>query len=476
MKRTFPNQTVTITELDEQGYGIGKISPKVEPILNPTPAQQTAEQNNLKNRYFILNALPGETVEAEIHNIKRKDIFGNAVTISNQSKNRLEPRENHFTSCSPWQILNYDEQYNTKKDLLEKAFKNYDIKLNNLKFEACGEENRWNYRNKVEYSFYTDKATEETSLSFFKRGSHFGKIPVQSCCLIHKNLDIAAAKILNWVNSKKLGGFQLKTVLLRSNLQGQVMATLFIKDETVEINSAEILPLIDSILIGLKVAFSSPLSPASIVTKELASAGKTTLVEKLLNLNFEFGIDNFFQINIAEFEKTMTTLKNEIKQVTETYFKGKMPLVASDLYSGVGTIGLSVIDLFSKVKMVEISLKSKELTILNAKNNGLDVSKLEIWEGATEKTLEAIGDEDVVIIDPPRSGLQGKVVDKLLETLPEIIVYLSCNPFTQARDVSLLLTNYEIISQQGFDLYPQTPHLENLLILKKFKSGSSLDA
>ena len=446
MKKIFPNQTVTITELDEQGYGTAKTAKEV---------------------VHVLNALPGETVEVEIHNKKRKDLFGNAISITDVSQFRLEPKCTHFTSCSPWQILDYKQQVKTKSDLFNKAFEAYKIVLPSDTLNPASNQNLWNYRNKVEYSFYTDKETEITSLSFFKRGSHFGKVVVSECCLIHKNLDLEAQKILKWVNTKKLGGFQLKTLLLRSSTNGQVMATLFIKDEKIEVKESEIQFLIDEKLVGFKVAFSNPQSPASIVTKELASVGKLILSENISNLKLEFGIDNFFQINVPEFEKALKVIQRELKNVLKETFPQETKLTAADLYSGVGTIGLSVLDLFTKMKMVEISLLSRELTLNNAKNNNLDITKLEVCEGATEKSLEALTTENVVIVDPPRSGLMGKVVDKLLETLPEVIVYLSCNPFTQARDFGLLKSAYNIEFQEAFDFYPQTPHLENLLILKK---------
>jgi|GEM_PF-371699 23S rRNA (uracil1939-C5)-methyltransferase len=450
MKKSFPNQTVTINNLDEQGYGHAKLD---------------------GYNYYILNALPGETVEAEIHNKKRKDYFGTAISITNPSTWRLEAKEDHYTSCSPWQILKYSEQVKTKIDLLKNAFDKQGLNIGTLNFLPASESDLWNYRNKVEYGFFTDKETEETSLSFFKRGSHFGKVVVKECCLIHKNLDLSAQKILGFVKSRKLGGFQLKTLLLRSSsTTGQVMATLFIKDETVKVNSAEIAHLLDSVLVGFKVAFSNPQSPASIVTQELASVGNLVLSEKVGDLNLEFGIDNFFQIHIPQFQECIKLIKTNLEKVLPETFPADKKILAADLYSGVGTIGLSLLPFFHKMKMVEISSLSRELTLRNAKNNNLDVSKLEIWEGATEKSLEAITNENVIIVDPPRSGLPAKVVDRLLEVNPEMIVYLSCNPFTQARDLVLILKQYKIAAQQAFDFYPQTPHMENLMILKRVAS------
>lgn len=464
MKKSYENHTLTITSLDEQGYGLAR---------------------DKQFKFFILNALPNEIVEVEIHNKKHKNYFGNAVSIQNISENRIEPKEDHYTSCSPWQILKYEEQIKNKLEFLQKAFDAYKIRLPDIKLMPAEEQDRWNYRNKVEYGFYTNKETEETSLSFFKRGSHFGKVIVKECCLIHKNLDISAQKILKWVQAKGLGGFQLKTVLLRSSsTTGKVMATLFIKDETIKVDQSELDGILDDILIGFKVVFSNPLSPSSIVTTELATVGNLILTEKIGKLNLEFGIDNFFQVHVPQFQKVLKILQTELKKVVSDKFKlsGKdgavrTDILAADLYSGVGTIGLSVLDLFAKVKMIELSPMSREITLRNAKNNNLDDSKLEIWEGATEKSLDALNGENVIIVDPPRSGLPFKVAEKLLEVSPEIIVYLSCNPFTQARDLAILIKQYNIHFQQAFDSYPQTPHIENLIILTKaerFNSNTSV--
>ena len=206
-------------------------------------------------------------------------------------------------------------------------------------------------------------------------------------------------------------------------------------------------------MIGFELIFSNPLSPASVINKKLQEWGTTHLTDTIFDTQFIYTIDGFFQINIPVYTQALTDMKKWVK-------KGK-PLV--DMYSGVGTIGLTIGS--DDVTLIEIN----ENAVAEARQNiqNLKTKKsVRLLLASSENALDYINSNSTIIVDPPRAGLHKDVVEKLLAESPERIIYLSCNPVTQARDVAILSEKYGILYHRGYNFFPRTPHIEHLVILE----------
>ncbi|OYX41885.1 hypothetical protein B7Y94_04510, partial [Candidatus Saccharibacteria bacterium 32-49-12] len=166
--------------------------------------------------------------------------------------------------------------------------------------------------------------------------------------------------------------------------------------------------------------------------------------------------EGFFQINLPVYEQALRDIADHVDEAR--------PVV--DLYSGVGTIGLTVTD--NHLTLVEIN--ESAVREMNRNIEALNRANSRAILSASEKVLDTIVSGSTIIVDPPRAGLDDKVVGRLNEVLPERIIYLSCNPVTQARDVARLVDNYGITYIRGYNFFPHTPHIENLVVLDKKSS------
>jgi 23S rRNA (uracil1939-C5)-methyltransferase len=401
-------------------------------------------------KIFVWGGLPGETVNVQITKKKSKLAEGVVVEVIKPSSERINPRdEGSYLSTSPWQIMNFEVEQHYKAALIEEAFELHDIVLP----EPIGiysDGKQYEYRNKIEFSWYWNKESEQLDLAFFRRGTH-GKIPVENTSLAHPNINRAAIAMRDLLRKKPdVRAFNLKTLLVRSDQNDNVALQLYVKDP----NFA---PFSDSELKKLKVSgfeliFSNPKSPASIITDRLQSWGTTNLTDTILDIPFTYAVEGFFQINIPVYEQALCDMKQWVSTDKPTV----------DLYSGVGTIGLTIGG--ENVTLVEIN----EHAIFEMKRNitALDREKaVKAILAPSESALEYIRGDSTIIVDPPRAGLHEDVITKLLEATPERIIYLSCNPVTQARDVARLAEKYGIRWHQGYNFFPRTPHIEHLVIL-----------
>lgn len=395
----------------------------------------------------IWNALPEEEVIFEIIKKNRFHIEGIAIEIFNKSSERIEPEENHFTSCSPWQILSPEAEGRYKKEFANRVFAN-NSKLPELlnEHEVYTNDKLQHYRYKMEYHVYTDEKNN-FFLGIFGR-TEKKKIPIEPCVLADNHLNSNAQKIIAWLDKIKFPRPLLKTLIIRSNRKGQTIAGLFVKTEEIE-------ELLNSPFDNLTIYYSNPKSPASVATKILMKAKTNTLEETLLDNKFTFGLMSFFQINPEVFEETLKNIKNFVPENSSII----------DFYSGVGTIGISMKDKASKIIMVEENSDAVEFAKINITKNNL--KNAEVFLGQAHELLEHIDDNSILIVDPPRGGLHPKVIKKIKNTLPPRIIYLSCNIESQNRDLKELQENYSPIFAKTYNFFPRTPHLESLIILDK---------
>jgi len=427
-KRTFPIVTVTLEKIVGGGQTIA-----------------TMEDGR---KLFVWGGLPGETVEVQLTRKKSKLAEGYVTKVITPSEHRIEALDpGSFMSTSPWQIMRFEDEQRAKAELIEEAFALSNVTLPN-EIEVFTDGNEFGYRNKMEFSWYWTKETQSLDLAFFGRGTH-SKITVEGSHLALPRINETALAVRDLMRAYNVPGFSIKTLLLRANQRGDVSAQLYVKDEkftTIQAVDIEALRVQ-----GLEVIFSNPKSPASVITKKLQTWGVMPLTDTLKDVEFSYATESFFQINLPVYEQALTDMQQ--------YVDASKPTV--DLYSGVGTIGLTIGT--GDVTLVEIN--EGAVREMKANIDRLKLRNAQAVHAPSEKALEFItGDVDVVV-DPPRAGLDKAVVERLLETTPSRIIYLSCNPSTQARDVALLEEKYKITAHRGYNFFPRTPHIENLVVL-----------
>lgn len=401
-------------------------------------------------KLFTWGGLPGERVSVQITKKKANLAEGIVTEVLEPSPQRVTPRdEDSYLSTSPWQIMDFDAEQHYKSALIEEAFELHDIVLPQP-IEVYSDGVQFEYRNKIEFSFWYDTDEQQLELAFFRRGTH-GKIAIDRTSLASPAITDASRAILRALNIQKIEGRALKTLMIRSNRAGQVAWQLYVKDE--EFDAQALLDAIasPSIICG-EVIYSNPKSPASVITKRLAASSSDVLADTILDVPFSYATEGFFQINLPVYEQALRDMRE--------WVDAEKPVI--DLYSGVGTIGLTIGG--NNVTLVEINEHAVREMERNIHGLGRKQQAKAIL-APSESALEHITGDSTIIVDPPRAGLHEDVIAKLLEAAPERIIYLSCNPVTQARDIMRLADRYGIRYHRGYNFFPRTPHIEHLAVL-----------
>ncbi len=399
-------------------------------------------------KLFVWGGLPGETVNVQVTKKRSKLVEGRVVEVLKSAPERIEPRDPaSFLSTSPWQIMGPDTETHFKAALIEEAFELHDIVLPKP-IEVKTDNIRFGYRNKVEFSFYWDTDKNKLDLAFFVRASK-GKIPVEGTSLARDEINTLARQIRDLLRTKPIEGRSLKTLLIRSNQAGKCVWQLYIKDSLPDLITPEEAAELNAQ--GGEVIYSDPRSPASRITDRLASFGDIVLHDKIHGVDFSYATEGFFQVNIPMYETALSDMKSWLPE-------GKVV----DMYSGVGTIGLTIGG--PEVTLIEID--EHAVREMNANISSTGSSAIAV-HAASEAAVDYISSDTTIILDPPRVGLHYDVIDQLLQAAPNRIIYLSCNPATQARDVARLAEVYGIRAHTGYNFFPATPHIEHLVILDK---------
>lgn len=444
MAKRFPIVTVRLEKIVGGGQALGQIDDG--------------------RKIFVWGGLPNELVRVQITKRKSSYAEGRVIEVLEPSDQRIAPLDQgSYLSTSPWQIMDFATEQHFKAALIEEAFELHDIVLPHP-ITMYSDGNRFAYRNKLEFSWYGSAAVveqadgsdtrdevqpENLDLAFFIRGSK-GKVPVQQMSLAKPEIVTAAVAIRDLLRTKEVTARNLKTLLIRANQAGDVVWQLYIKDEIQNLISSEEAAKLPAI--GGEVIYSDPRSPASKITKRLAAFGTTVLSDTILATDFRYATEGFFQINLPVYEVALRDMKGWIEEHNTSK--------VVDLYSGVGTIGLTIGG--DATTLVEID----EHAVREMKENIARLGKTSNAVLApSEKALDYITEDSLIIVDPPRAGLHDAVAERILEVLPPRIIYLSCNPVTQARDVAILAEKYGIRAHQGYNFFPCTPHIEHLVVL-----------
>ena len=330
--------------------------------------------------------------------------------------------------------MDYDYELEQKQALIVEFFSQQGFDIETPEIITDGHD--YYYRNKMEYALYWDNETSNIKLAFHERGSH-RKLPITQSSIERPELFKRATEIVDDLNARGEQARKYQTLLLRCNQSGQVEGGLYENHKP----HPDFPPLTD-IILGYKYSYSP---------------------------------NGFFQINLPVYELALKEIK---KHITTDH--------VLDLYAGVGTIGLSVAK-DHHLTLVECDKHAfKEMTRNITVEESARLTRSARSEGSpvttgraervrngnilgiltkSEEALDYIAPNQTVILDPPRAGCNHKLIDKLLEIKPAKIIYLSCNPATQARDIKLLLEKYQIEGIKTFNFFPHTPHIENLVIL-----------
>lgn len=380
--------------------------------------------------------------------------------------------------------MSFDAEQRYKTQLINEAFELHSLRLD-TPTELFSDDTIYHYRNKVEFSWYGDtdpiSGVDTLDLAFFRRGSK-GKIIVHSSALLPPEITRLALAIRDTLRTVNVSARKLKTLLIRCDQSGNCVWQLYVKDTPCDF--ASIVLQADLPAQGGEVIYSNPKSPASVVTERLGSTGIVVLSDTILGVPFRYATEGFFQVNIPVYEQALRDMRQWVghapsfsedsglppergkkdNQLAPSASEEKDGSVTTtsviDLYSGVGSIGLTIGG--PNVTLVEIN----EYAVREMKRNieELGISATPIL-AASEQALEYITENSIVIVDPPRAGLHTDVIERLLEIKPPRIIYLSCNPVTQARDIALLLGIYRVSYSRGYNFFPRTPHIEHLVVL-----------
>lgn len=434
---------------------------------------------------FVQFAVPGDIVDVKVTKKKKNYMEGYILRLVKPSEHRLEPFCKHFGVCGgcKWQPLPYQMQLQAKQQQV------YDqlVRIGHLTVPEISpivaSDNTTYYRNKLEFTFSQrrwlnegedpDSFTPEERCGLgFHVGRFFDKVLDIEKCYLQKEpsnsirLFIKKYTIdngLTFFNIREHEGF-LRNMFIRTTEKGEVMLIICFYHEDVKARTA----LLDAVseqfpqIVSLYYVIN-PKANDSIADQEcILYKGDEAIYETMENLRFKIGPKSFYQTNSPQAYK-LYSLAREYAALTgsETVY---------DLYTGTGTIAQFVSDKASKVIGIEYVPEAIEDARVNARNNG--ITNCEFFAGdmkdiLTDEFVSEHGKPDVIILDPPRAGIHPDVAQVILNAAPSRMVYVSCNPASQARDLEILCKDYHITAVRPVDMFPHTHHVENVVALER---------
>ena len=433
---------------------------------------------------YLTNAIPGDVVDIQTGR-KRKAYFeGTAVKFHKYSDKRATPKCAHFEHCGgcKWQHMNYEDQLFYK----EKEVTNNLKRIGHLELPKItpilGCENTYFYRNKMEFSFSsnrwltyeeinsTETVDNKNALGFHISGMWDKILDIEKCHLqedpsnaIRNSIkEFALENDIAFFNPRSQEGL-LRTLMLRIVATGEIMLVVQFYKEHKE-KQELLLNFIQKTfpeITSLQYIINGKANDTIYDQDIHLHAGRDHIFEEMEGLKFKINAKSFYQTNSKQ--------AYELYKITRDFAGLTGEELVYDLYTGTGTIAQFVAKKAKKVIGVESVPEAIEDAKGNAKNNKIDNVAFyvgDMKEVFTAEFIDTHGKPDVVITDPPRDGMHKKVVEQLLRISPKKIVYVSCNSATQARDLSLMKEQYDIVNSQAVDMFPQTHHVENVVLLE----------
>ncbi|SHJ76325.1 23S rRNA (uracil1939-C5)-methyltransferase [Tangfeifania diversioriginum] len=434
---------------------------------------------------FTKLAIPGDVVDLQVTKKRKKYQEAFVAKIHEYSKDRVEAFCEHFGTCGgcKWQFLPYQKQLAYKQKQVEDQLKRIGkVSLPEVS-PILGSEKNTFYRNKLEFTFSNKKwlTAEEIesgkdfsnsdSLGFHAPGMFDKVINIEKCWLQPEPSNKIRNFIYNYAIENNLDFFDirekkgfLRTLIIRTSSTGETMVilSLFHEDENKRIKLLEALkdefPEITSLMYVINEKGNDTITDQEI---ELFH-GRDHIFEEMEGLEFKIGPKSFYQTNSEQAYR--------LYKVARDFADLKGSETVYDLYTGTGTIANFIARNAKKVVGIEYVPEAINDAKINAEINKIDNTHFfagDIKEVMRNAFIKQLGHPDVVITDPPRAGMHKDVVATLTAIKPDKIVYVSCNPATQARDVSLLSEFYKVSKVQPVDMFPHTHHVENVVLLEK---------
>lgn len=458
------------------------------PLLEGVTITDVAAEGNALARIdnmvlFVPFAAPGDVMDVKVTKKKKNYAEGRMERLVKVGDVRIAPRCEHFTVCGGcrWQHLPYDFQLQCKatqvKDALERIAKVPIPEINPI----LGSKNIWEYRNKMEYTFSNKKWLTYEQLSSGEEfpdrdaaGFHipgaFDKVLDIDKCYLQDDLgnrirnfikDYGKAHGYSFYDLRNQNGL-LRTLMIRIASTGEVMAVMvFGEDDKEKIEALlhevkERFPEITSLMYVVNLKVNDTIGDQEVVLY----SGKDHIVEEMEGLRFKVGPKSFYQTNSLQ--------AYELYKVARRFADLSGGETVYDLYTGTGTIANFVARNAKRVIGIEYVPDAIEDAKINSSFNGIDNTEFfagDMKDVLTDEFIAVHGRPQVMIVDPPRAGMHEDVVGVILRAEPERIVYVSCNPATQARDLALLDTKYKVEEVQPVDMFPHTAHVENVVKL-----------
>ncbi len=462
---------------------------KLDLVLEDITIETVAAEGKALTHYegavvFVESAVPGDVVDIRITKKKPNYMEGFVVKMKKPSEHRLKPFCEHFGLCGgcKWQPLPYEMQLQAKQQQVWDQL----VRLGHLDIPEIspiiGSDNTRYYRNKLEFTFSSRRwfgKDEDPELLSEKEqyglGFHVGRffdkvLDIRHCWLQRdpsndiRNFirEYAVGHGFEFFNIRENTGF-IRNMFIRTTEAGDVMLIVcFFHDDApkrVALFDAvlEAFPQIKSLYYVINTKLNDSIGDQECILYK----GEDAIYEKMEDLTFKIGPKSFYQTNSPQAYKLYSVARS---------FAGLTGSeVVYDLYTGIGTIAQFVSSRASKVIGIEYVPEAIEDAVTNAAANG--ITNCEFFAGdmkdiLTDAFIEEHGRPDVIILDPPRAGIHPDVANVILAAAPERIVYVSCNPASQARDLAVLSEKYTITAVQPVDMFPHTHHVENVCALR----------
>jgi 23S rRNA (uracil1939-C5)-methyltransferase len=457
-------ENVTISDVAAEGKAIAKIDDII---------------------IFVQQAMPDDVVDLQVTKKRKKYMEAMVVKVHKYADNRVEPFCSHFGVCGgcKWQQLPYTEQLRYKQKQVEDTLTRIgDLQLPEITPIAGSEKTEF-YRNKIEFTFSNKRwltkeeisnndDIEQSDALGFHVPKMFDKIvDIQKCYLqgdpsnqIRNFIrEYAFENGLTFFDIKNHEGF-LRNLIIRTSTTGDLMVILAMyhedKPEREKLLNTlyKEFPQITSLLYVINGKANDTITDQDIITYK----GNDHIYEEMEGLKFKIGPKSFYQTNSEQ--------AYELYKITRDFAELTGNEVVYDLYTGTGTIANFVARQSKKVIGIEYIPEAIEDAKINSSNNNIDNTTFfagDMKDVLTDNFIAKHGAPDVIICDPPRAGMHENVVNTILNAAPKKIVYVSCNPATQARDLKLMNHMYKITRVQPVDMFPHTHHVENVVQLEK---------
>lgn len=434
---------------------------------------------------FIPFGAPGDTADIKIDRKKHSYAEGHIERLITPSPIRTQPRCEHFTVCGGcrWQHLPYEYQLKCKQQQVTDALTRIaKVELPEIS-PIIGSKETWHYRNKMEYTFSNKKwltfdqlrsgeeFPDRDAAGFHIPGAFDKVLDINRCHLQDdfgnrlRNFvkDYGKAEGMSFYDLKSNSGF-LRTLMIRIASTGEIMVLMAVGED----NQCAIQKLMTAIndrfpeITSLSYVINTKLNDTFADLDIVTFSGRPYIEERMDDLRFRIGPKSFYQTNSEQ--------AHRLYEVARDFADLKGGELVYDLYTGTGTIANFVAKCCRKVIGIEYVEDAIKDARINSEVNGIENTLFfagDMKDVLTDDFIDVHGRPEVMIVDPPRAGMHGDVVNVILSAEPERIVYVSCNPATQARDLALLDEKYKVVRVQPVDMFPHTHHVENVVKLQR---------